>query len=399
MHVPSHILYADYIMLFCKGNSESIKSIHDLINRYAAISSQNINQTKSILYTGAMIDQRQSHTASLLGFSIGTLPFLYLGVPMFKDKPKSRDFQFIADKIRLKLAAWKASLLSISGRNSNGKISYRSMMMHTILIYSWPVSIIKYIEKWIRNFIWSGDVNKRKMVTVSWFKCCNPTSEGGLGIRSLSKLNEATNVKLCWDMINSEEQWYKLIRSRVLRGDRQIQHHIYSCIWSGMKHCYIDVYQNIGWLIGYNSNVNFWNDDWYGQPISDYLNLPEWMKGYLKAHVKDFIHNNQWHIPNALQRAFPNLLIFVNRVHIPDSGKLSLKLPYEIQTPSTNHTTWGKLIWNSSIPPSLLYVICALSCQLMIICPLEVLICLLFVICALSNQKPLNILSLAALMQ
>jgi hypothetical protein len=69
------------------------------------------------------------------------------------------------------------------------------MMMYSISVYSWPSSLIKDLEKWIRNFLWSGDVNKKKLVTVAWHKVCTPFHEGGLGIRSLSKVNEAANLK------------------------------------------------------------------------------------------------------------------------------------------------------------------------------------------------------------
>lgn len=49
----------------------------------------------------------------------------------------------------------------------------------------------------MRNFIWSGDINQRKLVTVAWHKVCKPYKERGLGIRNLSDINEAGNLKLC----------------------------------------------------------------------------------------------------------------------------------------------------------------------------------------------------------
>jgi len=54
--------------------------------------------------------------ATMIGFKIGALPFTYLGVPIFKGKPKKSHLQPIADKVKMKLAAWKASLLSMEGR-------------------------------------------------------------------------------------------------------------------------------------------------------------------------------------------------------------------------------------------------------------------------------------------
>jgi len=58
-----------------------------------------------------------------------------------------------------------------------------------------------------KNFIWSGDASKRKLVTVAWKKICKPYEEGGMGLRNLISLNEAFNLKLCWDLMQSEEDW------------------------------------------------------------------------------------------------------------------------------------------------------------------------------------------------
>jgi len=122
---------------------------------------------------------RLNHVVNLLGFNIGTLPFPYLGVPIFKGKPKAAYLKPLADKIKIKLASWKASLLSIAGRVELVKSIIHSMLTHSISIYSWPVSLLKDIEKWIRNFIWSGDISKRKIVTISWKKVCKPYDEWG----------------------------------------------------------------------------------------------------------------------------------------------------------------------------------------------------------------------------
>jgi len=81
------------------------------------------------------------------------LPFNYQGGPVFKGKPKTFYFQFIADKIKIKLSTWMASLLSIAGRVQLVKSVVQSMLIHTMTIYSWPTSFLKEIEKWIKNFI------------------------------------------------------------------------------------------------------------------------------------------------------------------------------------------------------------------------------------------------------
>ncbi|PNY17703.1 ribonuclease H [Trifolium pratense] len=111
-----------------------------------------INVNKSTIYSGAIPLARLNIIANFLGFNIGILPFIYLGVPIFKGKPKSCHFQPIADKVKAKLSAWKASLLSIAGRVQLVQSVVYGMLNHTMSIYSWPVNLIKTVE--VENSVW-----------------------------------------------------------------------------------------------------------------------------------------------------------------------------------------------------------------------------------------------------
>lgn len=63
-----------------------------------------------------MTSDRHFLLDTIFGIKMGHLPFVYLGVPIIKGRPKFQHFEPLADKIKGKLAAWKASLLSIVGR-------------------------------------------------------------------------------------------------------------------------------------------------------------------------------------------------------------------------------------------------------------------------------------------
>lgn len=54
--------------------------------------------------------------ADLIGFAMAYPPFVYLGAPIFIGKPKSIHFMFVADKIKVKLASWKANILTMAER-------------------------------------------------------------------------------------------------------------------------------------------------------------------------------------------------------------------------------------------------------------------------------------------
>lgn len=87
-NVPSHSFYADDLMIFYKGNITGLQYLQQLFSRYAFASGQVINNGKSTIYSNSISQVRLNQIVSLLHFNIGSLPFIYLGIPIFKGKPK-----------------------------------------------------------------------------------------------------------------------------------------------------------------------------------------------------------------------------------------------------------------------------------------------------------------------
>jgi hypothetical protein len=65
-----------------------------------------------------MLKHRVKHKKSSLPefHNVGSLPFNYLVVPILKGKPMASYFQPVVDKVKIKLALWKASMLSFAGK-------------------------------------------------------------------------------------------------------------------------------------------------------------------------------------------------------------------------------------------------------------------------------------------
>jgi len=149
-------------MIYCKGNISSTQAIIDLFARYELASGQVINNGKSTIFFGSINQARLNQIVSILNFNIGSMPFNYLGVPIFRGKPKSCHLQPIADMIKLKLSNWKASLLSMARRVQLVQSLIQSILIYSISIYALPISLLKDLEKDMRNFIWSGDRKKKE---------------------------------------------------------------------------------------------------------------------------------------------------------------------------------------------------------------------------------------------
>jgi len=217
----------------------------------------------------------------------------------------------------------------------------------------------------MRNFIWSGEVDKRKLVSVAWKKVCRPFSQGGLNLRSIKTLNISANLNLLWKMLHSDDDWAILLKSRTLRMHKPIQYHIYSSLWSSIKEEINSLHNNSIWLLGTGDNINFWNDSWCGAPLSQALNIPPHISSLLVSKVSDYIIDGEWAIPEALEQMFPILRILIQQATIPlnpeddqllwkhtTNGDLDLKQAYSFKLHHSEELQWTKLIWNPDIPPS-----------------------------------------------
>jgi hypothetical protein len=76
------IVYADDILVFCRGKLSCIHALKNLFTTYASCSGQVINVSKSTIYFGGISQISLDNIVNLIGFNIGSLPFNYLGVPL-----------------------------------------------------------------------------------------------------------------------------------------------------------------------------------------------------------------------------------------------------------------------------------------------------------------------------
>lgn len=66
----------------------------------------------------------------------------------------------------------------------------------------------------MKNFLWTGDILKQKLVTVAWSNVCQSKAAGGLGIKDISPLNKAALLMHMWGILNTSSEWSSFVRSR-----------------------------------------------------------------------------------------------------------------------------------------------------------------------------------------
>ncbi|KAF1887896.1 hypothetical protein Lal_00023904 [Lupinus albus] len=124
LNTTSHVMYVDDIPIFCRGIKPNLLILHKLIKEYAQ--------------------------------AAGSLPFNYLGVPLFKGNPRRIHLQPIVDIIIQKLAKWKAHSLSFMGRVELMKSRIQSVLIYSFHIYAWSSNLLNHLDSCMRNFLWSS---------------------------------------------------------------------------------------------------------------------------------------------------------------------------------------------------------------------------------------------------
>jgi len=82
----------------------------------------------------------------ILSCSHGFLPFTYLRVPIFVGAPKGRFLQYLANKVKLKLASWKGKSLSMMGHIHLVNTVTTRLLAYSFNLYKLFISLLKQVE-------------------------------------------------------------------------------------------------------------------------------------------------------------------------------------------------------------------------------------------------------------
>lgn len=113
----SHLLFADDLVLFGEANTKTLDTMSDTLDLFSHASGQTINFSKSKLLfspntSEATIQMFEAKLHYPHSPDLGT----YLGFPLQHKKPSKNQLSFVVDKVRKKLASWKAAFLSKAGK-------------------------------------------------------------------------------------------------------------------------------------------------------------------------------------------------------------------------------------------------------------------------------------------
>ena len=114
---PSHLFHADDILLFFQASVHNLKPIIFTFDLYGKLSGQMVSTDKPLIFWEKSVSSTMKRCFNTIWPLLsGSEPFTYLGVPIFKGKPKKVHLLPLSDRVKAKIGCWNGKTLSIARR-------------------------------------------------------------------------------------------------------------------------------------------------------------------------------------------------------------------------------------------------------------------------------------------
>ncbi|RHN60029.1 putative RNA-directed DNA polymerase [Medicago truncatula] len=231
----SHLQFANDTIILCDKSWANIRALRAILLLFQELSGLKVNFSKSLLVGINVHGSLLAETATVLNCKVGSIPFLYLGLPIGGNASRLVFWKPLINRINSRLSSWKSKHLSLGGRLVLLKSVLSSMPVYALSFFKAP----------------SGEV-------------------GGLGVRRIKEFNLALLGKWCWRVLTERDSlWFRVLAARngveggyLCSGGRN------ESVWWRS----IGALRSEGWFryhvsrsLGDGSSVLFWTDVWVGE--------------------------------------------------------------------------------------------------------------------------------------
>ena len=213
--IVSYLQFADDTLIIAEKSWANVRTMRAILMLFEAISGLKANFTKSQLFVFNVHFAWLTEAALVLKCKVGSLPFVYLGLPIGGDARQLSFWDPLITRLKSRLFGWKSKHLSFGGRLVLLKSVLSSMHVYALSFFKAPSGIISFIESILNYFFWVGNDNQKKNSWVDWNSVCLSKEVGGLGVRRIREFNNALLGKWCWRLLVEKEcLWYRVLSAR-----------------------------------------------------------------------------------------------------------------------------------------------------------------------------------------
>nr|GEZ39232.1 RNA-directed DNA polymerase, eukaryota [Tanacetum cinerariifolium] len=216
----SHLFYADDAIFIGEWSEENLNRILHVLHCFSLASGLKINVHKSQLLGVGIPLSISTVAASVLGCSVMTTPFKYLGVMVGGNMSRINALDDSIQKLKSRLSKWKLKTLSIGGWLTLLKSVLGASPIYAMSIFKVPKSVLLAMESIRRNFFYGSQGAEKKITWIKWTKVladkhtdklhlpmdssfCRPVRGGAESSQLVHLLEKVSSVTLS----NSCDRW------------------------------------------------------------------------------------------------------------------------------------------------------------------------------------------------
>ncbi|KAL0287140.1 UNVERIFIED_CONTAM: hypothetical protein Sradi_7131400 [Sesamum radiatum] len=322
-----NLCFADDVLLFCRGDGQSIQVIKEVLTEFAAMSGLHINPLKSQIILSRSVQSQRQQLIDIMGFQEGTLPLKYLGVPLVASRLSIADCQPLIQKVEGRLAGWNTLNLSFAGRLQLLKSVLGSLHTYWASVFILPISDLKVIEERMRGFLWQG-ASGRGVAKVSWEQVCRPKKEGGLGLRRVLHMNQALIFKQIWRLLQEDQSsiWVAWALRHRLRNQTLWTVKVSTAPWCWKKLVKLSslIKPGLVYRVGDGNKFKLWLDLWHerGPLIATFPRGPSITGLPADSLLREVLQQNRWVWPSATDFDINDIVSSLPATHPGESDSI-----------------------------------------------------------------------------
>lgn len=143
-----------------EGDERSLTNVKFILYCFEWMTGLRINYHKSEVFTIGMTEGEQQGVANILNCNTGSLPMIYLGIPVSDNHLGISHMKKVPEKLRNRLQPWKGKNLTSGGRLILSNSSLSSLPIYIMGMYRLQEGIHQEMDSIRGKFFWQGAGDK-----------------------------------------------------------------------------------------------------------------------------------------------------------------------------------------------------------------------------------------------
>lgn len=221
----TNLIFADIVLLLCRGDAKSIEMIMDTFKVFSASSGLIMNPSKCKMYFGGVDYETKVKMRGIAELEEGVLPVRYLGVPLTSRKLTINHYMPMVEKIIGRFNHWATKIFSYVERIQLVKSISYAIAQYWMKCFPILKFVINKIDRICRTFIWIRNHEASTKGPVAWKRMCTTKKQRGFGIINMIVCNCVAHMKFLWNMCRkADNMWVRRIPSYYLKDKHVLEY-------------------------------------------------------------------------------------------------------------------------------------------------------------------------------